>query len=119
MHIAGQTNSRRSPCIAGHLDSKHYTPEERDIDRPTNPFVTAEDAFAALASRIKNLPIWILQGDRDETVPVEQSRQLVTALKSAGAAVRYTEYPGAGHVPAAEKAYADPNMIDWLLKQHR
>ena len=107
-------------CIAGRVEpGKDYTPQELDIDRRTNQFVTAPDAFAALALRIRKLPIWIFHGDQDQTVPVEQSRQLTASLKSAGADVRYTEYPGAGHVPAAAKAYADPNMIAWLLKQHR
>jgi predicted peptidase len=106
-------------CIAGHLDSDTYTPEVREIDRRANPFMTAPDAFAALALRIRKLPVWIFHGDQDQAVPIEQSRQLIAALRSAGADVRYTEYPGAGHVPAAAKAYSDPNMIDWILKQHR
>jgi hypothetical protein len=31
----------------------------------------------------------------------------------------YTAYPGAGHVPAAAKVNADPQMITWPLKQHQ
>lgn len=107
-------------CIAGRVeDGKGYSAQEVDIDRRTNSFVTAPDPFAALALRIRKLPIWIFHGDQDQTVPVEQSRRLTAALKNAGADVRYTEYPGAGHVPAAAKGYADRNMISWLLKQHR
>jgi predicted peptidase len=107
-------------CIAGRVEEgKDYSPQEVEIDRRTNPFVIAPDPFAALALRIRKLPIWIFHGDQDQTSPVEPSRQLTAALKSAGADVRYTEYPGAGHVPAAAKAYADRNMISWLLKQHR
>lgn len=61
----------------------------------------------------------IFHGASDETVPVEQSRSLVPALKAAGANVRYTEYPDTNHVGGAEKAYADPEVIKWLLAQRR
>ena len=53
-------------CIAGHLDSDAYTPEVRAIDRRANPFMTAPDAFAALALRIGKLPVWIVHGDQDQ-----------------------------------------------------
>src|SRR5665213_2559981 len=107
-------------CIAGRVETGNdYTPQEVDIDRRTNPFVIAPDAFAVVASRIRKLPIWIFHGDQDQTVPIEQSRKLIAALRNAGAGVLYTEFPGAGHVQAAQKAYADPKLIEWLLKQHR
>ena len=82
-------------------------------------FVAEPDPFASLALRIKDVPIWIFHGDKDETVPLEQSRQLVAALKKAGADVRYTEYPGADHVGGLQKAFAETDMVTWLFKQHR
>lgn len=107
-------------AIAGRVEPRStYTPEELAIDRRANPFVAAPDPFASLALRIKNIPMWIFHGDKDETVPVEQSRRLVAALKKASADVRYTEYPGADHVGAAQKANAETDMIEWLFKQHR
>lgn len=96
-----------------------YSSAETDIDRRTNAFVVAPDPFAALASRIKNIPIWIFHGDVDESVPVAQSRQLVSALRKAGAAVTYTEYPGADHTTAPAKAYAESKLFGWLFAQHR
>ena len=75
--------------------------------------------IASLVLRLKTIPMWIFHGDKDETVPVEQSRRLVAALKKAGADVRYTEYPGANHVGAAQMANAETDMIEWLFKQHR
>ena len=37
------------------------------------------------------------QGDADGVLPVRQSRELVAALKEAGANVTYNEYPGVGN----------------------
>src|SRR5262245_16173705 len=108
--------------IAGRVDTSGVqTYSKRDIqaDRAANPFVAAADPFAALAERIRFLPIRIFHGDADETVPVEQSRRLVPALKAVKSDVRYEEYKGATHIGAAEKAYADHNLMAWLFSQHR
>jgi predicted peptidase len=62
------------------------------------------------------LPIWVFHGDADPDVPVSESRHMVEALKAAGADVRYTEYPGVGH-KSWDKAYADPELMTWLLSK--
>ncbi len=62
------------------------------------------------------LPIWVFHGDADPAVPVSESRHMVEALKADGADVRYTEYPGVGH-NSWDKAYADPELMTWLLSK--
>lgn len=42
-------------------------------------------------------PFLIIHGDADESVPVDQSRLLVAALRDAGVSVEYHEIVGAGH----------------------
>ena len=109
-------------AIAGRVetsDVKTYSDREKAADRQANPFVSAADPFAALALKIKHLPIRIFHGDADETVPVDQSRRLTRALQAAQADVHYQEYAGATHVGAADKAYAERDLITWLLTQHR
>jgi len=107
-------------AIAGRVEPRStLAPEVLAIDRRANPFVAEPDPFASLALRIKDIPMWIFHGDKDETVPVEQSRRLVAALKKAGADVRYTEYPGADHVGGVQKAFAETDMVKWLFKQHQ
>ncbi len=76
-------------------------------------------------------PVWIFHGGDDPVVPVTESRRMANAMKavlgqdtlytSRPAArpvevpeVIYTEYPGVGH-NSWEKAYADPDLISWLL----
>lgn len=84
------------------------------------PLVPPRDGpvYAALATRLKSLPIWLFHGDADDIVPVEQSRQVSAALQAAGAGVRYTELAGVGH-NAWDAAYASPEVAAWLLSQSR
>jgi predicted peptidase len=68
--------------------------------------------------KIRDLPIWVFQGEDDTTVPPSGPRQTVAALRKVGSNVRYTEYPGVGH-RVWERAYSDPKLVAWLFAQHR
>lgn len=69
------------------------------------------------AEKLKNIPIWAVHGDADQAVPVEESREMVKAIKDAGGDPKYTEYPGVGH-DSWTQAYADPNgVIPWMFEQ--
>ncbi|MGA9365777.1 MAG: alpha/beta hydrolase-fold protein [Bacteroidota bacterium] len=75
-------------------------------------------AFEALAHQLGHLPTWIFHGEKDSTVPVEQSRQAAAALKVAGADVQYTEFPGIGHT-SWDAAYSSTKFTTWLFAQRR
>jgi predicted peptidase len=75
---------------------------------------SAED----VAKKIKEIPTWVFHGDKDTAVPVQQSRDMVEALKKAGGEPKYTEYPGVGH-NSWDKAYATDELYEWLSKQHK
>lgn len=64
------------------------------------------------------LPIWVHHGDADKTVPVEQSRQMVEALKAVGNEVQYSEYEGVGH-NSWDRAYQAASFPQWLFAQRR
>jgi len=66
---------------------------------------------------LKNLPIWVFHGEKDEAVPSWQSQILVDALRQCPANVRFTHYPDANHADAWKQAYADPELYTWLLEQ--
>ena len=77
------------------------------------------DPYAAVAQRLREVPVWLFHGARDESVPVEYSRQLEIALHAAGARdARYTELPEAGH-NSWDAAYATPELWTWLFAQRR
>lgn len=67
------------------------------------------------AEKIKHIPCWCFHGDADSAVPVQRSRDMMEALKKAGAEPKYTEYPGVGH-NSWDKAYATKELYDWLLE---
>ncbi len=95
-------------------------PELVEEDIRSHEFLQSPNPFEAAARLIRSLPIWVVHGDADKTVPVEESRQLVTALKSVGANVHYTEYPGGEHNPElGRRAWADTTLVEWLLSQRR
>lgn len=70
------------------------------------------------AKTILNIPIWIFHGGKDPAVPVEFSREMASILDESGGNVKYTEYPEIGH-EVWEKAYLEPELIEWLFKQKR
>lgn len=69
------------------------------------------------AKQIKDIPTWVFHGGRDGVVPPARSRQMVDAMKAAGAkSVQLTIYPQAGH-DSWSKTYDNPELYKWLLKQ--
>lgn len=73
---------------------------------------------AAAITNAATTSIWAFHGSKDPAVPVDCSRRMVAALNQAGVAVKYTEYPGAGH-PIWDRAFADSAMWRWLFRQRR
>jgi predicted peptidase len=63
----------------------------------------------ALAEQMKGIPQFVVHGDADNTVNVSGSRNMVAALKKAGAEVTYVEVAGGSHtdmvVPNLPRAF--------------
>ena len=66
----------------------------------------------------RDVAIWAFHGAKDPLVPVAGSRDLVAVLKAVGSRVRYTEYPDVEH-DAWVRAFAEPELPDWLCAQTR
>jgi predicted peptidase len=71
------------------------------------------------AAKAKDVPIWALHGDADAVVPVQYSREMIRALRKVCATPRYTEYTGATHAGTAERAYCEPELVEWMFRQQR
>src|SRR5690242_1206066 len=84
------------------------------------PVVPADSGapFEALARQLRRVPTWIVHGEIDEAVPVDQSRQAAAALKAVGAPVQYLEVPGTNH-NVWDATYGSPMVVSWLFAQHR
>lgn len=72
----------------------------------------------ATAAKFKAIPIWAFHGADDTVVPAQRSREMIAALKAAGAAPKYSEYPGVAHNSWAQ-TYSDPALYEWLFAQRK
>jgi predicted peptidase len=71
------------------------------------------------APRVRQLPIWAFHGSGDTVVPVDYTRAMIHALRQAGGNPIYWEYKDATHADTAERAYCEPELLDWLFAQKR
>jgi len=72
----------------------------------------------ATAKSLAKVPLWAFHGDKDRSVPLKRSEQMVAAIKEAGGDVRLTVYPGVGH-NSWSATYANPKTYEWLLSHSR
>jgi len=70
------------------------------------------------AARLTRTPIWAFHGEKDETVSVERSRNIVAAIKKAGGKPRYTEYSGEGH-NIWSKVVKESELLPWLFARRK
>jgi predicted peptidase len=88
-------------------------PERFAAAVPVCGFWQADDA-----RKMAGVPIWAFHGEKDPTVPVAGSRDMIAGLKATGATPRYTEYPGMGH-NSWTSAYATDELWEWVFAQRR
>ena len=90
-----------------------------DITAATGRSSAPKDSvYAAIAMRLRAVPMWVFQGEKDESVPAAEVRRIVQTFRAAGGDVRYTEFPGAPH-DVWEQTYRTPELFRWLFAQHR
>ncbi len=77
--------------------------------------LSAYDNFTDIQA-VAQTPIWLFQGQDDDTVPLLLVQEMVKQLKRAHANLRYTEYPKTGH-EVWKKAFAEPELLTWLSSQ--
>jgi predicted esterase len=87
------------------------------------------DVFAALApisggannpaamSKIAHIPVLVVHGDNDPTVPVERSRVIVATGKKLGAEIKYIEVPGGDHGSVVAPTFKD--VFEWFDAHRR
>ena len=68
--------------------------------------------------RLKNVPAWVFHGEKDPTVPVNESHMMVDAMKAAGGDVKLTLYPNASHDSWTE-TFNNPELYTWFLSHTR
>jgi len=87
------------------------------------------DKFAAIAPicgggeprvtrKIKHIPTWVFHGKLDNVVPLQESENMVSALKKYGGNVKLTIYPEANH-NSWSKAYNESGLFEWFLEHKK
>jgi len=79
--------------------------------------LAAYDTFTDVGA-IAQVPLWVFQGDADDSVPVDMVREMMRQLRRAKANVRYSEYHKVDH-EVWNKAFAEPDLVPWLSSQKR
>ena len=80
--------------------------------------VCAASSPTVYARWIKDIPVWIFHGEKDETVPVSESIKMADALKAQGANIKLTLYPDAGH-DAWTETFNNDVVYEWLLEHSK
>lgn len=74
----------------------------------------------AQGAGMKNLAIWTFHGDADTVIGLEHTRRMADTLKAAGnQKFRYWEYRATGHDACSERAFTEPELVNWLFSQCR
>jgi predicted peptidase len=79
--------------------------------------ISAYDNFTD-TDAIAQVPLWVFQGEQDDSVPVTMVRDMMRQLKKANASLRYSEYHK-GNRDAAARAFGEPELVPWLSSQRR
>ncbi len=84
--------------------------------------MSAADALAYLNSTsydsVKNVPLWIFQGENDIKPTPAETESLVRKIKLKGGMVRYEKLQQTGNA-TWEKAFAHPDFFAWMLSHDK
>lgn len=69
-----------------------------------------------LAQSIIDVPIWAFHGEKDRSVPVSLSRDMIKAIRDAGGNPQYTEFSSAGH-DIWNQVNSTEGLLDWFFEQ--
>ena len=74
--------------------------------------------YPAMATKLKDLPVWAFHGAMDDVVPVSGAAAMIKRLQDLGKPARIVIYPDANH-DSWTITYEDPELYKWLLEQAR
>ncbi|OPZ83411.1 MAG: esterase [bacterium ADurb.Bin429] len=70
------------------------------------------------AVALKAMPTWAFHGAKDDVVPVEETLEMVAALRALGGEPRVTIYPGGTH-GVWDETWKNPELYAWFLEHRR
>lgn len=104
-------------CSMGGYGTWNFVMRYPELIAAAVPICGAGDP--SMAKEIKHLPIWVFHGDKDPTVPLSGSTDMIEALTSFKKnKTRMTIYKGVGH-NSYTLAWKDPELIEWVFSQQK
>jgi predicted peptidase len=73
---------------------------------------------ATQLAALKEIPIQIFQGAKDEKLSIEDTQQIVDTLRALGGIVDFTVFPEGDHF-IADEVYSDAKLQQWFISQTR
>ena len=70
------------------------------------------------AHNLRNMPVWVFHGAKDNSNPLENNQRMVDAVKAAGGDVKFTIYPNIGH-DCWTASYNNQELYDWFLSHRK
>ena len=64
----------------------------------------------------KDIPIWVFHGEKDKTISISESYEMVKKLKEKGRKVKFTAFKEAGH-DIWGKVYDNQELYDWFISK--
>ena len=71
-----------------------------------------------IVDSISRVPVWIVVGDRDNAMLVENCQSMANALQERKSDVKLTMMRGIGH-DSWTQTYATPELYDWMLRRQK
>lgn len=104
-----------------------------DLFAAAFPICAAYEVPTDKLDTVKNVPIWLVHAENDDTIPVQYTRDAYAYLKEHGGNVKYTEYANvqvdgedfASHASWIYPLNNDPEdedgttFYDWMAAQHK
>jgi hypothetical protein len=69
------------------------------------------------AVRLKNVPAWVIHGEKDDVIASGFAEEMITALRACGGTAKYSLLPGAPH--NLPKDFDQAAVISWYLQHSR
>jgi predicted peptidase len=76
------------------------------------------EGFSERVCALKDVPVWVFHGAKDDRVPVEDSVTMAKLLEECGGIVQLTIFPDGDHFCWGQ-VYEDQAVWDWLLGQKK
>ncbi|MBN2279542.1 MAG: prolyl oligopeptidase family serine peptidase [Candidatus Marinimicrobia bacterium] len=71
-----------------------------------------------MTRNLVDIPTWVFHGAKDTVVPINESENMVNALKKFGGNVKFTVFPEATH-NSWTQAYNETDLLTWFLKYQK